>query len=102
VPILAGVWRSLIGKPLPLPCIVIPFLLSSSRRLLPAAAGVILDDMQHENPFSSSEGIELKSPGCFMPWSASERQTFPSDPERLSMRHGHCLVMCMRGTSLRA
>src|SRR2546426_7109005 len=38
----------------------------------------------------------------FMPWSASERQTFPSDPERLSMRMVNSLVMGMPGTSLRA
>jgi hypothetical protein len=37
-----------------------------------------------------------------MPWSASERQTFPSDPERLSMRMVNSLVMGMPGTSLRA
>src|SRR5467141_875772 len=38
----------------------------------------------------------------FMPWSASERQTFPSDPERLSMRTVNSLVMGMPGTSFRA
>src|SRR6266478_414420 len=38
----------------------------------------------------------------FMPLSASERQTFPSDPERLSMRMVNSLVMGMPGTSLRA